>query len=100
MDLVKQKGTLVVIIIQTKQSCVVLVGTTGTGKTTCLNIYTGNDLLTGEDAVGVTKETVCVPDLLHKDGPKWLDNPGWSDAEGRSDSGIFKSLLRNSSWYF
>ena len=86
--------------IETKQSCVVLVGTTGSGKTTCLNIYTGNNLPTGESALGVTKETVCVEDLIHKDGPKWLDNPGWSDAEGRSDSGIFKSLLRNSSWHF
>ena len=73
----------------------VLVGTTGTGKTTCLNIYTGNNLATGESALGVTKETDCVDDLIHQDGPKWLDNPGWSDAEGRSDSGIFKSLLRH-----
>jgi len=82
----KQKST---------ESCVVLVGTTGTGKTTCLNIYTGNNLATGESALGVTKETDCVDDLIHQDGPKWLDNPGWSDAEGRSDSGIFKSLLRH-----
>ena len=87
-------------IIQPQHSCVVLVGTTGTGKTSCLNIYTGNNLPTGESPVGVTKETVCVEDLIHKDGPRWLDNPGWSDAEGRSDSGIFKSLLRNCSCYF
>ena len=75
----------------------VLVGTTGTGKTTCLNIYTGNKLPTGESAVGVTTETVCVPDLNHPDGPRWIDNPGWSDAEGKSDGDIFKSLLRTGS---
>ena len=30
-----------IICIQVEGQCVVLVGTTGTGKTTCLNIYTG-----------------------------------------------------------
>ena len=75
----------------------VLVGTTGTGKTTCLNIYTGNHLPTGESAMGVTKDIACVPDLIHKDGPKWIDNPGWADVEGKPDGVIFKSLLRHGS---
>ena len=71
--------------LQSSDSCVVLVGTTGTGKTTCLS---------GESAVGVTKEISCVADLHHQDGPRWIDNPGWADAEGKSDGAIFKSLLR------
>ena len=80
--------------LQSSDSCVVLVGTTGTGKTTCLNLYTGNSLPTGESAVGVTKEISCVADLHHQEGPRWIDNPGWADAEGKSDGAIFKSLLR------
>eukprot|EP00092_Neocalanus_flemingeri_P004241 GFUD01004561.1.p1 GENE.GFUD01004561.1~~GFUD01004561.1.p1 ORF type:complete len:421 (+),score=123.54 GFUD01004561.1:440-1702(+) len=76
-------------------SCVVLVGTTGTGKTSTLNIYTGNDLKVGEGAQSVTGTTVSVEDKIHVGGPKWIDNPGWSDSEGRSDNLVFKDLLRH-----
>ena len=55
----------------------VLVGTTGTGKTTCLNIYTGASLPTGDSAQSVTEETVAVEDKLHGPGaPVWVDMPG------------------------
>ena len=53
-----------------------LVGTTGTGKTSTLNIYTGNDLKVGEGAQSVTGTTVSVEDKIHVEGPKWIDNPG------------------------
>ena len=53
-----------------------MVGTTGTGKTTTLNIYTGNDLPTGVCAQSITEETVAVKDKIHPDGPKWIDTPG------------------------
>jgi len=76
-------------------SCIVLVGTTGTGKTSTLNIYTGNNLTVGEGAQSVTNATVSVEDKIHVGGPKWIDNPGWSDSEGRSDNLVFKDLLRH-----
>lgn len=75
--------------------CVLLVGTTGTGKTSTLNIYTGNQQPVGESAHSVTVETVAVPDLLHPAGPHWIDNPGWSDTTGRSDNLVFKSMLKH-----
>jgi len=76
--------------------CVVLVGTTGTGKTTCLNIYTGQNLETGDTAKSLTTHTVAVDDKIHGPGaPKWVDNPGWSDTEGASDQHTFKDLLRH-----
>ena len=53
-----------------------LVGTTGTGKTSTLNIYTGNNLTVGEGAQSVTNATVSVEDKIHVGGPKWIDNPG------------------------
>ena len=55
-----------------------LVGTTGTGKTSTLNIYTGNDLTVGEGAQSVTSTTVSVEDKIHEGGPRWIDNPGAS----------------------
>jgi len=79
-----------------ESQCVVLVGTTGTGKTTCLNIYTGQDLETGDTANSLTTHTVAVDDKIHGPGsPKWVDNPGWSDTEGASDQHTFKDLLRH-----
>ena len=51
-------------------------GTTGTGKTSTLNIYTGNDLEVGEGAQSVTPKTVSIVDKIHEGGPKWIDNPG------------------------
>jgi len=74
-------------------SCVVVVGTTGTGKTSTINIYTGSDLKVGEGAQSVTGNTIAVEDKLHADAARWIDNPGWSDSDGRSDNLVFKELL-------
>lgn len=47
------------------------------GKTTCLNLYTGHSLPTGDSAQSVTGTTVAVKDLNHGDAaPQWVDNPG------------------------
>ena len=53
-----------------------MVGTTGTGKTTTLNIYTGNELATGVSAQSITEDTVAVKDKIHPGGPNWIDTPG------------------------
>ena len=62
--------------MQAPDSCIVVVGTTGTGKTSTINIYTGSDLKVGEGAQSVTGTTITVDDNIHLDGPKWIDNPG------------------------
>ena len=62
--------------IQGSDSCVVVVGTTGTGKTSTINIYTGSDLKVGEGAQSVTGRTIAVEDKHHADAAKWIDNPG------------------------
>lgn len=77
------------------RSCVLVVGTTGTGKTSTVNIYTGSNLRTGDSAQAVTGCTVTVEDKLHPGAPGWIDNPGWADTEGRPDSLVFKELLRH-----
>jgi len=78
---------------QKQDTCVLVVGTTGTGKTSTINIYTGNDLQVGEGAQSVTGNTIAVEDRNHSKAPKWIDNPGWSDSDGRSDNLVFKELL-------
>ena len=72
-----------------------LVGTAGTGKTTTLNIYTGNKEKTGSGHLGVTTKTHHVKDTIHPQAPVWIDNPGWEDPEGRGDRATWKELLRN-----
>ena len=62
--------------VTAKNSCVLLLGTTGTGKTSTLNIFTGSSLPTGSDAHSVTDKTTCVKDNLHSNGVPWIDNPG------------------------
>ena len=59
-----------------KNSCVLLLGTTGAGKTSTLNIYTGNTLATGSQAQSVTDKTTMCPDHIHANGSAWIDNPG------------------------
>jgi len=83
----KKKGT--------EKSCILVVGTTGTGKTSTVNIYTGSNLRTGDTAQAVTGNTVTVEDQIHPGEPAWIDNPGWADTEGRSDALVFKELLRH-----
>ena len=53
-----------------------MVGRTGAGKTTNLNIYTGNELATGVSAQSITEKTIAVKDKIHPDGPVWIDAPG------------------------
>merc|ERR1719357_1304255 len=75
--------------------CIIVVGTTGLGKSTCINLYTGQNLPTGDQAQSVTSDIVTVADMIH--GPKapmWVDTPGWSDSEGLSDQ---KNFQRHSS---
>lgn len=76
-------------------SCILVVGTTGTGKTSTVNIYTGNDLKVGHSAHAETGATITVEDNNHPGAPAWIDNPGWSDTEGRSDAIVFKDLLKH-----
>jgi len=74
--------------------CIIVVGTTGLGKSTCINLYTGQNLPTGDQAQSVTSDIVTVADEIH--GPKapmWVDTPGWSDSEGLSDQKTFKDIL-------
>jgi len=76
--------------------CIIVVGTTGLGKSTCVNLYTGQNLPTGDSAQSVTSNIVTVTDRIH--GPKapmWVDTPGWSDSEGLSDQNTFKEMLRH-----
>ena len=58
-----------------------MVGTTGTGKTSTVNIYAGSELQVGEGAQSVTGTTIAVEDEIHANAPKWIDNPGTDNSQ-------------------
>jgi len=74
-------------------SCILTVGSTGTGKTTTINLFTGANEEVGDTEDSKTCETKTVKDLKHASGVPWVDNPGWADTKGKSDNLLFKDLL-------
>ena len=69
-----------------------VVGTTGTGKTSTVNIFTGNNLLEGDTAQAVTSGTVAVEDKLHPGAPVWVDNPGKANGQKHQTLNPFNPL--------
>ena len=84
-----------------KNSCVIVLGTTGEGKTTTVNLYTGNTAKTGDESHGVTLKNKWYPNILHGDGddgavgyPDWLDTVGLDESGADlTDGELVKSYL-------
>ena len=76
-------------------SCILTVGSTGTGKTSTINIFTGAKEEVGDSVFSKTCVTKTVEDKKHTGGVPWVDNPGWADTGGKSDNLVFKGLLRH-----
>ena len=57
------------------ESCVILIGATGTGKSSTINIMTGSNLKAEKSATPITTE---IAEVRQKggEGYLWLDNPG------------------------
>ena len=62
-----------------------LFGYTGVGKSTILNLVTGNDAQTGGSPNGTTEENKIYIDELHGARPKWMDTVGLHDASAGQD---------------
>ena len=76
------------------RSCVVVLGSTGRGKTTTMNLYTSNSAETGGATFSTTQETRLYPDLHHPDNPLWLDTVGLDDADSmENNSELVRSYL-------
>ena len=58
------------------KSCILTVGSTGTGKTSTINIFTGAKEEVGDDVFSKTSVTKTVEGARHKGGAPWVDNPG------------------------
>ena len=65
-----------------RKSCIVVLGSSGRGKTTTMNLYTSNTAETGDATYSTTQMNRIYPDMNHKDYPVWLDTIGLDDADG------------------
>eukprot|EP00092_Neocalanus_flemingeri_P027614 GFUD01029963.1.p1 GENE.GFUD01029963.1~~GFUD01029963.1.p1 ORF type:complete len:554 (-),score=119.52 GFUD01029963.1:50-1711(-) len=86
-----------------KNSCVVVLGTTGRGKTTTMNLFTGNTASTGHASHSTTKANQLYRDILpehweSEDGvgyPVWLDTVGLDESDADVTNGdLVRSYLR------
>ena len=58
--------------------CVVVVGSTGSGKSSTISRYTGCDVRSGSGTESVTEHCQLWPD---ETGPAWVDTRGWEDRD-------------------
>ena len=83
-----------------KKSCVICVGSTGTGKSTLIKIMTGADVETSSRADSVTKTSTVYSKrrgFLSQDKSfqHWIDTQGWEDSDiEKQDNQIFKDIFQ------
>ena len=79
-----------------QNSCVVILGDTGLGKSTIVNLCTGNNAACGSTAEAVTRKNTVYDDILHgAKFPKWMDTIGLNDASNENSSFlIFQKFLQ------
>lgn len=74
-------------------TCIICVGSTGTGKSSTIAKFTGSRTKSGSGHERVTKSCEIHRSLLDDSEPVWVDTVGWDDAECEDDE-TFKDILR------
>lgn len=77
------------------KSCVIVVGSTGTGKSSTIAKCTGCNVITGQGHQSVTKFCDAYEPLANdlRNDLVWIDTPGWDDMDG-DDVDTFQSILQ------
>jgi len=74
--------------------CILVVGTTGTGKSSTISKYTGEKIFVSDKSTSATRSCMSVSDSRGPDYPVWVDTIGYDDSFYLTDSDSFKQLLR------
>jgi len=74
--------------------CILVVGTTGTGKSSTIAKLTKQNVLVGDRATSVTKQCEIFSDLNEESNPVWIDTVGYDDTSNVDDAESFKEVLK------
>ena len=74
--------------------CVLVIGTTGTGKSSTISKCTGQDVLVSSQSNSVTRKCQIFPDLSNSCQPVWIDTVGYDDTSRIDDEESFKNVLK------
>lgn len=76
-------------------SCVIILGDTGLGKSTILNLCTRNQAPTGSTAEAVTRVNKIYDDMTNGEKyPKWMDTVGLNDTSKECGFLVFQKFLQ------
>ena len=78
-----------------ENACVIILGDTGLGKSTILNLCTGNKAPCGSTPEAVTRVNKIYEDVLHGEKyPKWMDTVGLNDTSKEQGFHVFQKFLQ------
>ncbi|TRY63572.1 hypothetical protein TCAL_15183 [Tigriopus californicus] len=77
-----------------QDECIIVVGTTGTGKSSTIAKFTGQDVQVSRRAESVTRACQVFADLKDPTGPKWVDTVGYDDSTHLTDEESFQDVLK------
>ena len=74
--------------------CILVIGTTGTGKSSTISKCTGQSVEVSDRADSVTRKCQIFADLNKSSQPVWIDTVGYDDTTRLDDEESFKSVLK------
>ena len=74
--------------------CILVIGTTGTGKSSTISKCTGQSVEVSDRADSVTRKCQIFSDLNKSSRPVWIDTVGYDDTTRLDDEESFKSVLK------
>lgn len=74
--------------------CILVVGTTGTGKSSTISKCTQQTVEISDRPESVTKHCQVFPDLNNITNPVWIDTVGYDDSSKVDDNESFKQVLK------
>eukprot|EP01083_Nonionella_stella_P022463 62137_1 len=80
-------------VTEFSNSAIVVVGTTGTGKSSLINLFCGNVAVIGHGVHSKTKDSHLFSETADK-GRFWLDSQGANDSDGVDDEKVLTDALR------
>ena len=81
--------------MRSSRSCIIVVGSTGTGKSTLIGLCTGSTVATSGGTDECTMDIQAFQERGNEDGPVWVDSVGFDGTDStRSDEEAFQYILR------